>query len=373
MKILSQGPIIKLYLAFLLIIAVISLVVIKPKLEKSEPSLVPIIKPAVQILAKTEIEIKPLTLENIFSENHDWTLDLDQEKVQTLIATGDVMLGRTVNFNASTKYGFNWPFENVKYILSEADIAFINLEGPLTNSCKLRNTGMIFCGDIKNIEGLTFAGIDIANIANNHSFNYSKKGLQTTIDLLTQNGIQTSGIGKPTYKDIDGTKFAFIGFNNIEREQPGVSWASEANIKAQIKEAKDAQSDVVIVQFHWGVEYKALPSTRQKMLAHLAIDSGADLIIGNHPHWIQPIEIYKGKLITYSHGNLIFDQMWSKKTREGVIGRYTFYENQLVDVEFIPIFIEDFGQPRLMEPDEGKLIIDEMKKNSEILMSSKDN
>ncbi|EKD67007.1 MAG: hypothetical protein ACD_48C00640G0003, partial [uncultured bacterium] len=98
----------------------------------------------------------------------------------------------------------------------------------------------------------------------------------------------------------------------------------------------------------WGEEYTATPSARQKELAHFIIDSGADLILGNHPHWIQPPEVYSGKYIMYAHGNTIFDQMWSEETKIGVIGKYTFSGMRLVDVEFIPTYIQDYGQPTLV-------------------------
>jgi poly-gamma-glutamate synthesis protein (capsule biosynthesis protein) len=108
-------------------------------------------------------------------------------------------------------------------------------------------------------------------------------------------------------------------------------------------------------------------------IAHLAIDSGADLIIGNHPHWVQATEIYKRKpglgeaaasdegWISYAHGNYIFDQMWSYETRVGVIGKYTFYDDQLIGVEFTPTLIDNYTQPIPMTGDERQSILDGMK------------
>jgi poly-gamma-glutamate synthesis protein (capsule biosynthesis protein) len=102
-------------------------------------------------------------------------------------------------------------------------------------------------------------------------------------------------------------------------------------------------------------------------LGRFTIDSGADLVIGNHPHWIQPVEIYKGKLITYAHGNFVFDQEWSLKTKQGVIGKYTFYGKELADVEFFPVQIENYGQPYFLEEENAKVILDSMKAESEKL------
>lgn len=112
------------------------------------------------------------------------------------------------------------------------------------------------------------------------------------------------------------------------------------------------------------MEYTDQPTQRQKELAHLAIDTGADLVIGNHPHWIQPVEIYKNKLIVYAHGNFVFDQMWSAKTREGIIGRYTFYGDRLIDAEFLPVQINDFGQPRFLTGETKSVLLEVLKQQS---------
>jgi poly-gamma-glutamate synthesis protein (capsule biosynthesis protein) len=117
----------------------------------------------------------------------------------------------------------------------------------------------------------------------------------------------------------------------------------------------------VVVSFHWGVEYVTEPTQRQIDLAHLAIDAGADIILGNHPHWVQPVEIYKDKCIIYAHGNFVFDQEWSEETKRGVVGRYTFYEGKLVDVEYLPIRIVDYGQPYFLKGTEAEQIMKHMK------------
>ena len=111
-----------------------------------------------------------------------------------------------------------------------------------------------------------------------------------------------------------------------------------------------------MVQFHWGKEYERQPMADRGVptpddpvaIGHDSIDWGADIVIGNHPHWYQGIEIYHGKLITYAHGNFVFDQMWSEETREGVIGTYTFYGTQLVAASWKAVRIYDYGQPVFM-------------------------
>ena len=154
-----------------------------------------------------------------------------------------------------------------------------------------------------------------------------------------------------------------MGYNEVGIENQAVFDDLKNRIKREIGTAKQ-NSDLVIVSFHWGIEYTTQPKPRQKELAHLAIDSGADLIVGNHPHWIQPVEVYKDKLIVYSHGNFVFDQMWSQKTREGMVGKYYFYNNKLIDAEFFPVIIEDYGQPRFAMDTQKEKILKRFKEES---------
>lgn len=311
---------------------------------------------------KHEIFVKELSLENIFKTKHDLVKNYPQGELITIIATGDVIPARYINFQTVKRNNFKWPYEKTFEVLKKADITFANLETPLIKNCPVTSEGMIFCGDERNIEGLVSGGIDIVNLANNHFGNYGKSGVDETVKLLQDNRIDYIGLSGAVYKKIKGMKFAFLSYNDIGKESL-VSSVEENNITKEISEAKK-QADVVTVAFHWGAEYTSQPSQRQKDLAHLSIDSGADLIIGNHPHWIQPIEIYHGKLITYAHGNFIFDQFWSEKTLEGVVGKYTFYQNKLIDVEFLPIQIDNFGQPSFLEGNKKEQIINEMYQES---------
>ena len=303
------------------------------------------------------------TLETIFADNHDWTATLSAERVRTLIATGDVSLARQVNIQILQKQNPHWPFEKTADLLKMADITFINLENPLIANCPIATSGLTFCGESGNVDGLVNAGVDVVNFANNHASNYGTEGVAETVQLLEQNNLLVSGVHGPVYKTVDGVAFAFLGYNEVNI-QPGIATASEALIKNEISLARE-QADIIVVQFHWGVEYVHQPSVNQKRLAHLAIDSGADIVIGNHPHWYQAVELYNDKIIAYSHGNFVFDQMWSQKTREGVVGKYTFYDSSLIDVEYVPILIHDYGQPAIiLEEVYKRKIIDTMKMES---------
>ncbi len=311
---------------------------------------------------------KTPSVQQIFSDDHTWIATLAAERLRTVIATGDVIPARSVNYQILQHIDIHWPYLKTYQLTRAADITFTNLESPEIKNCPTTNEGMIFCGDYRNIEGLTFAGIDVVSLANNHAGNFGEEGIKETISHLKTAGIYATGtdFSNVVIKDIRGIKFAFLGYNDISKVQPGVSNVDEEKIKINIAEAK-RKSDIVLVTFHWGEEYRDQPDERQIYLGHLAIDAGADLVIGNHPHWIQPVEIYKEKVIMYAHGNFVFDQEWSLKTKQGVVGKYTFYDNQLIDVEFFPIQIEQYGQPYILAGVAKKAILETLKNQSEKL------
>lgn len=268
-----------------------------------------------------------------------------EKKKTVLIATGDIVMGRGVNYNMVKYNNPLWPFENVKDILSSGDITVANVEVPFVKDCPTVIEGMVFCGREDNVKGLIASGIDVATLANNHISDYGVVGIENSVKILRENNIDVAGLeGDILYKTINGTKFAFLAFNDIYGSIPPVLKAEKEIIERLVGEARE-KANVVVVAMHWGVEYRATPDSRQIELARLVSDAGADLIIGNHPHWIQSDEQYKDTYIKYAHGNFIFDQMWSEETKKGVIGKYTFEDSKLVNKEFIPIYIKDYGQP----------------------------
>lgn len=303
-----------------------------------------------------------IDIQQIFSTH---TSPPDCPDCTTIMVTGDTLTARTVNQKTTSLNNFTWPFEKTAEVLKSADVAITNLETPLVSDCAIKTDGMVFCGNTKSVDGLKFAGFDVINFANNHAGNAGKEGVIETQQLLTQNGFLTTGVQQPVYKTVKGTRFAFLGYNDVEK-YGFIADVDDARMVKEISEAR-ANADVVIVQFHWGEEYRYEPTLRQKELAYRSIDLGADLIIGNHPHWIEPVQFYKGKLIMYSHGNFVFDQMWSTETRQGVVGKYVFQGKNLIDVQFLPIFIENYGQPRWMEGSEKQKILDILKRESEKL------
>lgn len=282
-----------------------------------------------------------------------------------MIATGDVMPARSVNDRMVKRNNFRWPFEKTADVLSLADLTVINLETPLITDCTPTNQGMIFCGDARAVEGLVFSGVDVATLGNNHAGNYFQEGVEETKTILTNAGILPVAEGI-LYREVKGSRFAFLSYNDIGSPEAGVPWAEEEVITREVAKARES-ADVVIVSYHWGEEYVTEPESRQRKLAHFTIDVGADVVLGNHPHWIQPIEIYKDKFIIYAHGNFVFDQEWSEETKTGVVGRYTFYEGKLVDVEYLPIRIVDYGQPYFLAGEEAARIVASLEQASTAL------
>src|SRR5712664_2004794 len=307
-----------------------------------------------------------LNLQELFHPTYN--VPQDPSKIRTMLVTGDIIPARGVNYFATTRRDFLWPFRPTADYTKSADITFINLESPLFAGCPVSAAeSFTFCGDARFADGLTLMGTKVANLTNNHITNYGAEGLNATVKLLQQRGIQTAGLGPVAVIDVRGIKFGFIGFNGVGRS------IDKTALKEGIARARQ-QADIVVVQFHWGKEYERQPMTGGRVapydpvtVGHETIDWGADIVIGNHPHWYQGVEVYHGKLITYAHGNFVFDQMWSEETREGIIGTYTFYGTQLVAASWKPVRSYDYGQPIFMNSKDSAQVIQTMEAASDEL------
>jgi poly-gamma-glutamate synthesis protein (capsule biosynthesis protein) len=311
--------------------------------------------------ASPPLPIPLVSVDSVFAAHGPSLSRLDPRKLVTLIATGDVIPARSVNYEMAIRDDFTYPFLKTYKFTRAADITLINLESPLINGCATTTSGMSFCGDPRVVKGLELAGVDIANLPNNHIGNYGVDAIHETERHLTDAGIAWDGFGHVVYDRVKGITFGFLGFNGVGETIDTTEMARE--IRAARK-----QANVVVVSFHWGREYTSVPLTAPgiadqdpRQIAHLAIKAGADLIVGNHPHWVQGIEIYRGKFITYAHGNFVFDQMWSVATRQGVVGTYTFYGKRLVSVRFRPVMIENYAQPHFLSAADGAPILARMR------------
>ena len=277
---------------------------------------------------------------------------VEKPQALTLISTGDIGLVRDINYQIQKRHDPNYPFANIADYLRNADLTLINLEGPLIKNCPIVLTGFNFCGQDTNVSGLVFAGIDVASLANNHATNFGFNSLVQTSNILKSNGIKSFGLADGIeYINIKDKRIALVGFVELGNNWAGLNNATIDNVAKLIKEA-NVNADIVITAFHWGVEYTHKPTANQVELAHLAIDCGADLVLGNHPHWIQESEVYKNVFITYAQGNTIFDQDWSQKTKEGVIYKFEYRNGRFIKIDEKYTVIEDNTQPRFATDEE---------------------
>lgn len=300
----------------------------------------------------------------------------EPSKEISVITVGDIMLSRGVAKKIKSHNDLNYPFLKTRDYLKSGDIVFGNLESPITPGREIEHGEMIFRANPGIEKALAEANFSILSLANNHTPNFGQKGLLNTFKYLDQVGIKYVGAGKnleeaekPVFIEKNNIKFAFLAYNSPDVVPQsyfaGESWAGTApmNIEKMTKMVKKAkeQADFVIVSMHAGNEYVYKPNQFQINFAHAAIDAGAELVIGHHPHVVQTIEKYKDKYIFYSLGNFVFDQMWSRATREGIIAKVLFNKNGVTKVDFTPVLIEDFCQPKILEGNEAKIILERLK------------
>ncbi len=260
-----------------------------------------------------------------------------------LVFGGDVMLGRMVNYVLKQAQDYNLPFTEIKSVWQDADVVMVNLESPLAEDCPVRNdTTLTFCAETKLSQVLQGAGINLISFANNHYLDYGNTGWQATNKYLSQAGIGVVNQTEPLIREIKGKRIGFLAFN--------LTWnnVSSEDLLSAISQLRPAV-DFLAVNYHWGEEYEDYPNEYQKRIAQLSINAGADLIIGHHPHHLQSIEEYQGKYIFYSLGNLVFDQLWSEKTRQGMLVKTEYeLESGQVSYQTFQTRIEDWAEVEIV-------------------------
>jgi poly-gamma-glutamate capsule biosynthesis protein CapA/YwtB (metallophosphatase superfamily) len=282
----------------------------------------------------------------------------------TLLFVGDIMLSRGVGRRMAAENDFTYPFQLIRDTLASADLTFANLECPVSDVGKEKGHLYSFRADPRAIEGLLAAGIDVVSLANNHMYDWGPEALLDTLRRLREAGIRPAGAGAndleahyPQLIQVGDLRLAFLSYVAIPPEyataapgKPGVAWLSPERVLADIRFARPL-ADLVIVSPHWGVEYQPTPTPAQVELARRMVDAGADLIVGTHPHVIQPVEEYNERWIAYSLGNFVFDQK-AKGTNRGLMLRVRVSGKRLVEVEQIPILISATSQASLAPPEE---------------------
>ncbi|GMR18200.1 MAG: CapA family protein [Gammaproteobacteria bacterium] len=298
-----------------------------------------------------------------------------------VVAVGDIMLGGTAEPELQ-KFGYDYPFVNVKNILSEADIVFGNLEGPLTNkgSPEVEKKYKFRSPPGKVAPALARAGFDVVSLANNHTLDYGTAGLEDTLNALADAGIKYAGAGNNLAAAREAaillrnnTRVAILAYSLTFPEdfwattdKPGTAFGHAENIKEDVASARQ-QADIVIVSFHWGREGTTVLRDYQAALGRAAIDAGASAVLGHHPHILQGIEKYKQGLIFYSFGNFVFGS-YSRTAQRSVIARLVFEKHKLQSVKLIPINVNNVElifQPQILQGQQARAVIESLRQLSE--------
>ena len=262
-----------------------------------------------------------------------------------MIAVGDVMTDRNV-WGAIQSNGAHSILAKVRGELAQADVRFANLECPLSTVGPHDPSNCSFRADPRSIEVLRDGKLDVVSLANNHFLNAGREAAVQTLSLLEKNSIAYTGAQRdrtkgsdPAFLTVNGLKLGFMAYTDLTFEHGSYSKVdpSRQQFVAQVQAAK-AQCDLLFVSFHWGEEYQTLPSVRQRKLGHLAIDSGADVVLGHHPHVLEGVEDYHGHPILFSMGNFVFDQREGERMESAIFHLY-YAEGQPWRVEATPIWI----------------------------------
>ncbi|HEV8042208.1 MAG TPA: CapA family protein [Bryobacteraceae bacterium] len=271
--------------------------------------------------------------------------------VTRLLLGGDVMLSRYVGTLARQREDPAWPLREVADLFASADIAFVNLEAPFSDRGRKVESGMVFKAEPEMIEALRVAGIDIVSTANNHARDCGRYGVEFTLDWLQRNGIETVGTASTaelahqgTILDRNQVGFGFLAYTydqsngNHADQDDRVATMDLDEMVDDVQKLRE-RCDVVIVSMHAGTEYLQKPNAQQRQFAHAAIDAGASIVVGHHPHVTQPVEVYGKGVIFYSLGNLAFDQFQRKETQRGWIADVRFIGKRLAGYGVIPVDI----------------------------------
>lgn len=244
----------------------------------------------------------------------------------TLSVVGDCTLGTDETFDYDTSlnayyenYGADYFLQNVKDIFSADDLTIANFEGTLTDSDEREDKTFAFKAPASYASILTGGSVEAVNTANNHSHDYGNQSFDDTLAALDDAGIVHFGYDETAVMDVKGIKVGLVGiyelYDHLEREQ---------QLKDNIAKVKADGAQLIVVIFHWGNETETVPDSNQTTLGRIAIDEGADLVCGHHPHVLQGIETYKGRNIVYSLGNFCFGGNSSPSDMDTMIYQQTF-------------------------------------------------
>lgn len=279
-----------------------------------------------------------------------------------ITAVGDIMIGSHVTQFLDSESN-DYPFDSTRQILSKSGFTIGNLEAPFAKSGIKFDKKFNFKIHPRYSSGLKSAGFDVVNLANNHIMDYGSDALVSTLRTLDSLDIRYCGAGTnyeearaQTILKENGLEVAFLGCSMTYpsefwagKNRAGTYYPTETSLAEQVKKC-EAGADYTVVSFHWGQERKNYPKDYQKFFAHLAIDNGADLILGHHSHVLQGVEIYKNRLIIYSLGNFAFGS-YSYSSTESIILKTYLSRNGFLFARVFPISVDNHEvafQPRLL-------------------------
>lgn len=339
-----------------------------------------IFKDAPEEEKENKTKITDLILNNKEEEKED-----APEPVEiTVSMMGDCTLGRDANNNYSTSLnayyesqGADYFFKSVRSILEQDDLSIVNMEGTFTDSDVRAEKQFAFKAPSEYAKILTGSSVEAANLANNHSKDYGLQSYEDTISVLDEAGIVNFGYERVQIMDIKGIK---VGLTGVYELAKGID--AKADLVANIANLKEQGAQLIIVSFHWGTEREYWPDSVQKELAHTAIDEGADLVVGHHPHVLQGIEKYKGKYIAYSLGNFCFGGNKNPTDKDTMIFQQTFTVTadgvEINDnINIIPCSLSSVSShndycPTPLEGDAAKRVQDKIDQYSEGLTTQPD-
>ena len=278
----------------------------------------------------------------------------------TITAVGDLLFDLGPRRMIAAKGG-KAPLAKVASVLRAADLTIANLETPLSNrgaSVLGKPANLIFDGDPRGVLSLTDSGIDVVSLANNHAMDHGTIALTDTLATLDKAGIAHAGAGlntkaawTPAIVDVKGRKVAYLAFTQIipsyftpSATRAGVATGTSITKMTAAVRAAKKKADIVIVAVHWGTEQSYTPTARQKHDARALIDAGADVVLSHHPHVMQGIDTYKGKLIAYSLGNFLFPYK-TVEGRKSFILRFEYGPKGVANITAVPVYMGDWGAP----------------------------
>jgi len=287
-------------------------------------------------------------------------------KAATLVFGGDVMLSRSIGIHMKKNDNYHMYWEPLYELIKDSDLSFVNLESPISD--KGANVGSIYSFRASPLvmDGVIESGLDVVSFANNHVWDWGRLAFLDTLDRLDNAGIIYAGAGMdsgeshmPKIISANGIEIAYLAYTDLVSEwlrrddaEPSIAGIEMEKIIEDIDYAKELGADFVVVSYHFGEEYKTSHNSYQEKIAKETIDAGANFVIGHHPHVAEGIELYKGGVIAYSLGNLIFDQNFSPETSFGLMLKAKVSKDEILSLEKIRIDFNSTFVPKIGTIDE---------------------